>query len=62
MATQTVIMLLDFCDLDIIFKSGGSYNSMKWVGGHIRVPTSSGNHEKPEKSLKKVPCMEKSWN
>ena len=27
-----------------------------------RVPTRSGNHEKPGKSLKKVPCMEKSWN
>ena len=27
-----------------------------------RVPTSSGNHGKPGKSLKKVPCMEKSWN
>ena len=26
-----------------------------------RVPTSSGNHGKPGKSLKKVPCMEKSW-
>ena len=25
------------------------------------VPTSSGNHGKPGKSLKKVPCMEK-WN
>ena len=23
-----------------------------------RVPTSSGNHRKPRKSLKKVPCME----
>ena len=27
-----------------------------------RVSTSSGNHEKPGKSLEKVPCMEKSWN
>ena len=27
-----------------------------------RVPTSSGNHGKPGKSPKKVPCMEKSWN
>ena len=27
-----------------------------------RVPTSSGNHGKPGKSLKKVSCMEKSWN
>ena len=27
-----------------------------------RVPTSSGNHGKPGKSLKKVPCMIKSWN
>ena len=27
-----------------------------------RVPTSSGNPGKPGKSLKKVPCMEKSWN
>ena len=27
-----------------------------------RVPTSSGNHGIPGKSLKKVPCMEKSWN
>ena len=26
-----------------------------------RVPTSSGNHGKPGKSRKKVPCMEKSW-
>ena len=26
-----------------------------------RVLTSSGNHGKPVKSLKKVPCMEKSW-
>ena len=30
--------------------------------GNYRVPTSSGNHGKPGKSLKKVPCMEKSWN
>ena len=30
--------------------------------GEDRVPTSSGNHGKPGKSLKKVPCMEKSWN
>ena len=29
---------------------------------YIRVPTSSGNHGKPGKSPKKVPCMEKSWN
>ena len=28
----------------------------------IRVPTSSGNHGKPEKNHKKVPRMEKSWN
>ena len=28
----------------------------------LRVTTSSGNHGKPGKSLKKVPCMEKSWN
>ena len=28
----------------------------------IRVPTNSGNQGKPGKSLKKVPCMEKSWN
>ena len=27
-----------------------------------RVPTSFGNHGKPGKSPKKVPCMEKSWN
>ena len=27
-----------------------------------RVPTSSGNHGKPGKPLKKVSCMEKSWN
>ena len=27
-----------------------------------RVPASSGNHGKPGKSRKKVPCMEKSWN
>ena len=27
-----------------------------------RVPTSSGNHGKPGKSPKKVPCMEKTWN
>ena len=26
------------------------------------VPTSSGNHGKPGKSPKKVPCMGKSWN
>ena len=26
-----------------------------------RVPTSSGNHGKPGKSLIKIPCMEKSW-
>ena len=31
-------------------------------GSFIRVPTSSGNHGKPGKSLKKDPCMEKSWN
>ena len=29
---------------------------------YVRVPTNSGNHGKPGKSLKKVPCMEKSWN
>ena len=29
---------------------------------YLRVPTSSGNHGKPGKSLKKAPCMEKSWN
>ena len=28
----------------------------------FRVPTSSGNHGRPGKSLKKVHCMEKSWN
>ena len=28
----------------------------------FRVTTSSGNHGKPGKSLKKVTCMEKSWN
>ena len=28
----------------------------------FKVPTSSGNHGKPGKSLKKVPCIEKSWN
>ena len=28
----------------------------------VRVPTSSGNHGKPGKSSKKVPCVEKSWN
>ena len=27
-----------------------------------RVPTSSGNPGKPGKSLKQVPCVEKSWN
>ena len=27
-----------------------------------KVPTSYGNHGKPGKILKKVPCMEKSWN
>ena len=32
------------------------------TGTFNRVPTSSGNHGKPGKSLKKVPCMEKSWN
>ena len=32
------------------------------VDSRYRVPTSSGNHGKPGKSLKKVPCMEKSWN
>ena len=30
--------------------------------GLFRIPTSSGNHGQPGKSLKKVPCMEKSWN
>ena len=30
--------------------------------GQIRVPTSSGNHGKPGKSQKEVPCMEKSRN
>ena len=29
---------------------------------NLRVPTNSGNHGKPGKSPKKVPCMEKSWN
>ena len=29
---------------------------------YARVPTSSGNHGKRGKSLKKVPCMEKPWN
>ena len=32
------------------------------VGRNSRVRKSSGNHGKPGKSLKKVPCMEKSWN
>ena len=32
------------------------------VRNKTRVPTSSGNHGKPGKSLKKVPCMKKSWN
>ena len=32
------------------------------AGIEYRVPTSSGDHGKPGKSLKKVPCMEKSWN
>ena len=27
----------------------------------VRVSTRSGNHGKPGKSLKKVPCMKKSW-
>ena len=37
----------------------------KLTGTHCvmcRVPTSSGNHGKPGKSPKKVPCMEKSLN
>ena len=29
---------------------------------YYRVPTSSGNHGKPGKSQKKVPCLEKSLN
>ena len=29
---------------------------------HSRFPTSSGNHGNAGKSLKTVPCMEKSWN
>ena len=32
------------------------------VCAYCRVPTSSGNHGKPGKSPKKVPCLEKSWN
>ena len=28
----------------------------------LRVPTHSGNHGKPKKSLKITPCMQKSWN
>ena len=36
------------------------YNRKSFI--YIRIPTSSGNHGKPGKSLKKVPCMEKSWN
>ena len=30
--------------------------------GFRKVPTSCGNHGKPGKLPKKVPCMEKSWN
>ena len=41
-------------------KVQGKKTNKKWV--LIRVPTSSGNHEKPGKSQKKVPCLEKSWN
>ena len=33
-----------------------------FLKAYYRVPTSSGNHGKPGKSRKKVPCMEKSWN
>ena len=36
-----------------------------WLNSSYRVPTSSGNHGKPEKSWKKVPCIEKHgilWN
>ena len=39
----------------------GMYSLVSRLIGIDRVPTSSGNHGKPGKSLKKVPCIEKSW-
>ena len=39
------------------------YQQMTLVDRSLsRFTTSSGNHGKPGKSFKKVPCMEKSWN
>ena len=43
-------------------RSIGLYDSVNLNSTVIRVPTSSGNHGKPGKSPKKVPCMEKSGN
>ena len=42
-----------------------AFSRRKYVFIHsscYRVPKGPGKHGKPEKSLKKVPCMEKSWN
>ena len=49
------------------YMSHGMTKSIKWVCTKwkltlVRVPTSTGKPGKPGKSIKKVPCMEKSWN
>ena len=41
---------------------GRKESNQKIIMHLIRVPTSSGNHGKPGKSSKNVPCMENSWN
>ena len=43
-----------------MFKQPICYSFALLISYTIGVPTSSGNHGKPGKSLKKVPCMEKS--
>ena len=51
-----------FCRLLLICFSKSLFRKIISVIPSDRVPTSSGNHGKPGKSLKKVPCMEISWN
>ena len=46
----------------LVFKVGIKPDFVAIRKAQSRVSTSSGNQGKPGKSLKKVPCMEKSWN
>ena len=50
------------CCCPILEEYRGSIDLAHSSHGFNRVPTSSENHGKPGKSLKKVPCMEKSWH